>query len=132
MLGLPAVLRRPLAARIARVNEVYDEVHAVYGGIQVDLTQRPEFLTRPYWTIDRMHPSELGHRALAATIADRLVAVGLHCEPPTLAPAGGVPPTWRTELSWMTREGAPWMGRRARDLGPWAIKAAAGRVRAGR
>jgi lysophospholipase L1-like esterase len=132
VLGLPPVLRRPLAARIARVNEVYDEIHAVYGSIQVDLSLRPEILTRPYWSIDRLHPSERGHRALAGAFADRLVTVGLHCEPPGLTPEGGVPPTWRTDLAWMTREGAPWMGRRARDLGPWAIRAAAGRVRVGR
>jgi lysophospholipase L1-like esterase len=129
VLGLPALLRRPLAARIARVNDVYEEIHAVYGGIQVDLSLRPEILTRPYWSIDRMHPSERGHRALATAFADRLVTVGLPCERPGLAPAGGCPPTWRTELAWITREGAPWMGRRARDLGPWAIKTAAGRVR---
>jgi lysophospholipase L1-like esterase len=129
VLGLPSVLRRPLAARIEHVNAVYDEVHAVYGGIQVDLSARPEILTRPYWSIDRLHPSERGHRSLAAAFAQRLGAVGLQCEPPDLAPAGGCPPTWRTDLAWMTREGAPWMGRRARDLGPWAIRAAAGRVR---
>jgi lysophospholipase L1-like esterase len=131
VLGLPGVLRRPLAARIARVNEVYDEIHAGYGGIQVDLTLRPEILTRPHWSIDRMHPSERGHRALATEFADRLSTVGLPCEPPGLEPAGGCPPTWRTELAWITREGAPWVGRRARDLGPWAIKTAAGRVRLG-
>jgi lysophospholipase L1-like esterase len=128
VLGLPTVLRRPLAARIARVNETYDEIHAVYGGIQVDLGLRPEIVTRPYWSIDRLHPSERGHRALAAAFAERLGAAGLPCVSPDLKPAGGCPPTWRTDLAWMTREGAPWMGRRARDLGPWAIKAAAMRV----
>lgn len=131
VLGLPWLLRRPLAARIATVNAVYEEIHAIYGGIQVDLTLRPEILTRPYWLVDRMHPSELGHRALAAAFGARLRTVGLHCEPPGLAPEGGSPSTWRTDLAWMTREGAPWMGRRARDLGPWAIRAAAGRVRSG-
>jgi lysophospholipase L1-like esterase len=131
VLGLPAVLRRPLAARIERVNEVYAEIHAVYGGIQVDLALRPEIVTRPYWSIDRLHPSERGHRALAAAFAKRLGGAGLRCVPPDLEPAGGCPPNWRTDLAWMTREGAPWMGRRARDLGPWAIRAAAGRVRLG-
>ncbi len=131
VLGLPLVLRRPLVARLDRVNAVYEEIHAVYGGVQIDLGLRPEVLTRPYWSVDRMHPSERGHRALAAAFADRMAGVGLHCEPPGLDPDGGSPSTWRTDLAWMTREGAPWMGRRARDLGPWAIKAAAGRVRAG-
>ena len=30
----------------------------------------------------------------------------------------------RQDVAWMVREGAPWVGRRARDLGPWAVRAA--------
>ena len=44
--GLPGVLRRPLAARIEAVNRVYDEVHATYGGLRVDLATCPEVLVR--------------------------------------------------------------------------------------
>lgn len=132
VLGLPAVLRRPLASRIDVVNAAYDEVHAVYGGIQVDLSLRPEILARANWSIDRMHPSERGHRALAGAFAERLPALGWGCEPPGLDPHGGCRATWRTDVAWMTRQGAPWMGRRARDLGPWALRTAAVRVRAGR
>ena len=40
--GLPALLRRPLAARIETVNRIYDEIHATYGGIRLDLATRPE------------------------------------------------------------------------------------------
>jgi hypothetical protein len=74
--------------------------------------------------VDRLHPSELGHRALARGYADLLVAAGLGFEPPSVDPQGGRPVGWRQDVTWMVREGAPWVGRRARGLGPWAVRMA--------
>jgi lysophospholipase L1-like esterase len=122
--GLPGVLRRPLHARIEVVNAVYDEVHATFGGHRIDLATRLDVLDRSFWSVDRLHPSELGHRALARAYADLLVATGLEFDPPSLEPAGGAPLGWREELAWLVTEGAPWVGRRARDLGPWAVRMA--------
>ena len=122
--GLPGVLRRPLFARIEAVNRVYDEVFETYGGRRVDLAADPAVYVRSFWSVDRLHPSELGHRAMARAYAGELAAVGLTFEPPPLAPSGGVPGGWRDDVTWMVREGAPWMGRRARDLGPWALRMA--------
>lgn len=122
--GLPGVLRRPLFARIESVNRVYDEVYATYGGLRVDLAANPAVFVRDFWSVDRLHPSELGHRALARAYADALAGTGLTFEPPALTPSGGQPCGWRQDVSWMVREGAPWMGRRARDLGPWALRMA--------
>lgn len=122
--GLPGMLRRPLAARIEAVNRVYDEVHARYGGLRLDLATRPEVAYRQFWSVDRLHPSELGHRTLARCFADLLATEGLGCEPPGLEPEGGFDPSWRRDLAWMFAEGAPWVGRRARDLGPWAVRMA--------
>ena len=130
--GLPGVLRRPLAARIEAVNRVYDEVHATYGGVRLDLATRPEVLTRRFWSVDRLHPSELGHRALASFYADLLRAEGLACGSPSLEPEGGYDPSWRRDLAWMVAEGGPWVGRRARDLAPWAVRMAMTEVTAGR
>jgi len=130
--GLPGVLRRPLAARIEVVNRVYDEIHATYGGLRLDLAAHPEVGTRRFWSVDRLHPSEAGHRALAHAYAGLLAQQGLEFEPPGLAAEGGCDPTWRRDLAWMVVEGAPWVGRRARDLGPWAVRMAlADRARVG-
>lgn len=126
--GLPGVLRRPLAARIEVVNRVYDEVHATYGGIRLDLATRPEVGAREFWSVDRLHPSELGHRALAHAYAELLAATGLAFELPGREPRGGYEPSWRRDLQWMVAEGAPWVGRRARDLGPWAVRMALAEV----
>jgi lysophospholipase L1-like esterase len=130
--GLPGVLRRPLAARIETVNRIYDEVHATYGGLRLDLATRPEVTTRAFWSVDRLHPSELGHRALARLYADLLAGTGLEFEPPALEPEGGPDQSWRRDVAWMVTEGAPWFGRRARDLGPWAVRMALSEVSAGR
>ena len=118
VLGLPGPLRRPLQARLAVVNAVYDEVHATYGGHRVDLGARADVTTRAFWSVDRLHPSELGHRALARAHADLLGTAGLVFERPSLEPCGGVPQGWRDDVSWLVRQGVPWVGRRARDLTP--------------
>jgi lysophospholipase L1-like esterase len=122
--GLPGFLRRPLHARIEVVNQVYDEVYARFGGHRIDLAARPDVLERAFWSVDRLHPSELGHRALARAYADQLAATGLDFELPSLEPAGGLPLSWRHDLAWLVTEGAPWIGRRAKDLGPWAVRMA--------
>ncbi len=122
--GLPRLLRRPLQQRIEAVNEVYDEVHATYGGVRVDLAGWPEVRRREFWSVDRLHPSELGHRALARAFAAELAAVGWSVVPPAAVADGLHVPSWRTDLAWMVSEGAPWVGRRARDLAPWAARAA--------
>ncbi len=122
--GLPGVLRRPLFRRIEFLNEVYDEIRAAYGGIQVDLSAHPEVASREFWSVDRLHPSELGHRALARAFAEHLRGHGFHFAPPSEERDGGYVPNWRSDLSWMVTQGAPWVGRRARDLGPWAARMA--------
>lgn len=122
--GLPGVLRRPMLARIEAVNAAYDEVHATYGGLRVDLAAQPHVYDRTSWSIDRLHPSERGHRALACAFAGLLQAEGLDFALPSRDPSGGYEPNWRRDLAWMVTEGAPWVGRRARDLGPWAMRLA--------
>jgi lysophospholipase L1-like esterase len=123
-IGLPGVLRRPMLARIEAVNAVYDEVYATYGGLRVDLAAQPGIFRRESWSIDRLHPSELGHRALACSFAGLLHQEGLAFAAPSPEPCGGYEPSWRRDLAWMATEGVPWMGRRARDLGPWAVRLA--------
>jgi lysophospholipase L1-like esterase len=120
VLGLPAVLRRPLWRRIEVVNSAYDAAHAAYGGIRVDLTSEPVVYERAFWSIDRLHPSEFGHRRLASAFATALQARGYSlCCPGTACSAV---PRRGQELWWLARQGLPWLGRRANDLVPWAVR----------
>jgi hypothetical protein len=60
----------------------------------------------------------LGARAFADELASRGVPIGV---PPALACAGQAPSRW-DDAVWMVKEGVPWLGRRARDLTPWAAR----------
>lgn len=124
VLPLPAPLRRRLSHRIDELNSAWDDVHATYGGVRVDLARLPEALDRRFWAVDRMHPSELGHRSLSRAFATGLRAAGVAVEPPSADCSGGIAPNWRRDARWILAEGAPWIGRRARDLGPWAARLA--------
>lgn len=124
LVGLPGAVRRPLSARLAAVNAAYDQVHATYGGFRVDLDEHPEVQERDCWSVDRLHPSERGHRLLARAYAAQLREAGYRLELPSLECSGGLERSWRRDVRWICVEGGPWMGRRARDLGPWAAQLA--------
>ncbi|HET6298953.1 MAG TPA: SGNH/GDSL hydrolase family protein [Kribbella sp.] len=120
--GLPSWLRRPLWQRIEQVNNAYDDLHARFGGIRIDMADYPEVYRRDFWSVDRLHPGERGHRRLARAFADELALRGFRIAvPPDLECAGQTPTKW-ADAVWMVREGVPWLGRRASDLTPWAAK----------
>lgn len=123
--GLRGLLARALQRRIEVLNDVYDEIHDRFGGLRVDLHQHPGAYDREFWSVDRLHPSELGHRALSHEFAALLDAAGLSFTPPALE-LDGDPATLFTELRSLAVEGAPWVARRVRDLGPSAGRSALG------
>jgi lysophospholipase L1-like esterase len=114
--GLPALVGRHMRQRVDVLNAIYDEIHETYGGLRVDLAAHPGIYDLDFWSIDRLHPSELGHRALAHEFAAVLDDHGLVFEAPELELDGEL--TRLQELRWLVSEGAPWIGRRARDLAP--------------
>jgi lysophospholipase L1-like esterase len=122
--GLPRWMGRPLWQRIEQVNLAYDDLYTRYGGIRLDMADFPEVYRRDFWSIDRMHPGELGHRKLARMFADRLPAHGVQIAvPPDLGCAHQPPSKW-ADTVWMVKEGVPWLGRRAGDLVPFAARMA--------
>lgn len=119
MLGLPRVAAGALHRRIATLNDIYRDVHSRHGGVLVDLSSGP--LDRAHFTIDRLHPSELGHRTIAGSAAQALESVGYRCAPPALV-RDGWPMSRVEEVRWMATDVVPWIGRRTRELGPWAAR----------
>jgi lysophospholipase L1-like esterase len=115
--GLPGFLARPMGRRIHDLNAIYDEIHAIWGGLQVDLASHAGIYDRKFWSIDRLHPSELGHRALAHEFSALLDQHGLTFDPPALE-LDGDPTTRLGELRSLVIGGVPWLARRVRDLGP--------------
>jgi lysophospholipase L1-like esterase len=74
---MPNSLRRALRARITDLNAIMDAVvHRHEIGV-VDLDHLPGVYDRVMWSVDRLHPSELGHRRLARAFAQRLAEAGV-------------------------------------------------------
>ena len=121
MLGLPAALARPLARRIHAVNSVMDDVTDQFGTLVFDAASDPETYDRRMWSVDRLHPSERGHRLIAGRFYDQLAAAGLPLGPRPDAEPSSPPPTRRAQAAWMATKGTGWVIRRSTDLVPYLL-----------
>jgi lysophospholipase L1-like esterase len=119
---LPGPLRRALASRIGALNEILDAVGARHRIGVIDLGQVPGIYAPAAWAVDRLHPSELGHRLLARALAAQLAALGtaVHQEV-SLQCAGGRTPGRVARWAWLLFKGLPWLIRRGKDLVPYAL-----------
>lgn len=119
---LPGPIRRALANRIGALNAILDRVGERHGAGVIDLDQVEGIYDTKAWAIDRLHPSELGHRLLARAFADVLAAKGttVHQEV-SLQCAGGRNPSKLARWAWLLFKGLPWLVRRGRDLVPYAL-----------
>lgn len=122
---LPGPLRRALCERIGELNGVIDGVVAKHGIGRLDLHTLPGGYRRDTWAVDRLHPSEVGHRMLAKGFAQLLEDAGFAVpNPVSMAPAGGREITVAHHLLWLLLKGLPWLWRRSSDLVPYAISIA--------
>jgi len=120
---LPGPLRRILSERIAELNAVFDVVARRHNARIVDLGALPGIYYPTAWSIDRLHPSELGHRILAKAMADCVGEAGLATGEVSLVCAGGlVVSTWQ-HVGWLIVKGIPWLVSRSRDLVPHFVGA---------
>jgi lysophospholipase L1-like esterase len=135
---LPAPLRRALWRRVVALNGavdgvVADAVVAESGaGIGVlDLDELPGGYEPAAWAIDRLHPSELGHRILAAGLVALASDAGFAVPGRvSLQCGGGREVTALHRAAWLVFKGVPWLVRRGRDLGPVILQGLAGELRA--
>ncbi|WBB68146.1 SGNH/GDSL hydrolase family protein [Micromonospora sp. WMMD812] len=125
MFGLPATLARPLARRIAAVNAITDHAASLYRTVHFDTAGHPDTYRPGMWSVDRLHPSERGHRLLAASYADLLRERGVPVHRrPDLEP-GNAPPSRRAQVAWLAVEGTKWIRARCTDLVPQLLWLAA-------
>ncbi len=119
---LPGPLRRALHRRITELNAVIDDVVARHRIDCLDLDTMPGGYDRSTWSVDRLHPSEVGHRLLAHHFVRMLAARGFTApHPVSLASAGGREITRFHCFLWLVFKGLPWLCSRGRDLIPYAI-----------
>ncbi|GHF38761.1 lysophospholipase L1-like esterase [Amycolatopsis bartoniae] len=118
---LPGPLYRALKARIDELNAAIDGVVRHHGVPCLDLGSMPGAYDLSAWSVDRLHPSELGHRMLAAGLTGLLAAAGIAvAEPVSLVCSGGIRPRTVDHVGWLVVKGLPWLWRRGRDLLPYA------------
>ncbi|MFD6417914.1 SGNH/GDSL hydrolase family protein [Streptomyces sp. NPDC060194] len=127
LIGLPAPLARPLARRQRAVNAVVHELSRRYDAVHLHAASPPpgpEFRSG-----DRLHPSERGHRRLAAGFHVLLSARGLAPGPrPRLEPDRPAPA--RAASLWLlATTGTGWVLRRCGDLLPQLLLLAAAEIR---
>jgi len=118
MFGLPGALARPLARRMRAVNAAVDEVARRYGTVHLDAARDPATYERCYWSVDRLHPNERGHRLIACRFHALLAAAGFPVGPGPDPEPSSPPPGRLAEVGWMATKGTAWLVRRSRDLVP--------------
>jgi lysophospholipase L1-like esterase len=118
MFGLPGALARPLARRMRAVNAAVDEVARRHGTVHLDTARDPATYERCYWSVDRLHPNERGHRLMACHFHALLAAAGFPVGPGPDPEPSSPPPTRLAEVGWMATKGTAWLVRRSRDLVP--------------
>ena len=118
MFGLPKSLAKPLGRRVRAVNEALDEVAARYGTLHLDAARDPAIYERHYWSVDRLHPNERGHRFMACQFHALLAAAGYPLGPGPDPEPSTAPPSRMAEFGWMATKGTMWLARRSRDLVP--------------
>jgi lysophospholipase L1-like esterase len=118
---LPGPLRRALHQRIELLNHAADQVVAQRGALCLDLHLMSGAYDNATWSVDRLHPSELGHRMLASGYADQLSRAGIAVPHPVgRTRSGGQELTTADHVAWLVCRGLPWLVRRSRDLVPHA------------
>ncbi|WP_165990236.1 SGNH/GDSL hydrolase family protein, partial [Streptomyces sp. YIM 98790] len=125
MLRLPAAVARPLARRMRSVNELVHQLSRRHRALHAHFAEHPVAGDRACWSVDRLHPSERGHRLLAREFHALLTARGLTATPPPADRTDQPPPTAAADLRWMATRGARWALDRSRDLLPGLLRLAA-------
>jgi lysophospholipase L1-like esterase len=118
MLGLPRVLARPVAARAHQINAVMDVIAARFGTLHFDAASDEDAYDPRMWAVDRLHPSERGHRMIARRFHALLAESGYPVGPPPGAEPTSPPPTRTMEFAWLATKGTAWVIRRSTDLVP--------------
>ncbi|MFE1935488.1 SGNH/GDSL hydrolase family protein [Streptomyces sp. NPDC059474] len=125
MLGLPSALARPLGRRMRAVNTVVHALSQRYEAVHVELGDHSWVAERRAWSVDRLHPSELGHRLLAREFHSALRARSIATGAPPSLELDGIAPSRAASAWWMATRGTRWIADRCTDLLPGLVALAA-------
>ncbi|MGP3981812.1 SGNH/GDSL hydrolase family protein [Streptomyces sp. KR80] len=125
LLGLPALLARPLARRMQAVNTVVHALSHRYAALHLHAAARPWLTDRAAWSVDRLHPNEFGHRLLAREFHALLAGSGFTDSPPPSTVPDTEGPGRLAQAWWMATRGTQWVVARCQDLLPNLLRLAA-------
>jgi hypothetical protein len=108
-----------------------DAVAERFGTIHFDAAGDAQVYDPRMWAVDRLHPSERGHRLIAYRFHAMLEAAGHRVGPPPDTEPGNPPPTRLAEFAWLATKGTAWVLRRSTDLVPNLLAMAATEWRTG-
>jgi lysophospholipase L1-like esterase len=131
MLKVPEVLARPLARRADEVNDVMDAIAQRFGTLHFDAARDPETYDPRMWAVDRLHPSERGHRLIARRFHALLEEAGFPVGEAPGAEPMNPPPSRLAQFAWMATKGTAWVARRSTDLVPGLLALAFAEWRSG-
>ncbi len=118
MLHLPDVLARPLATRADVLNGIIDRTAERFGTLHFDAAGDALVYDPRMWAVDRLHPSERGHRHIARRFHALLADAGHLVGPPPGAEPTNEPPSRAEQVAWLATKGTAWVVRRSTDLVP--------------
>jgi len=125
MFTLPGSLARPLARRVTAVNAIADGLAARFSTVHFDADNHADTYQPAMWSVDRLHPSERGHRMLARAFAELLAARGFPVHAVPGAEPTNRPPSRVAQAAWLATRGTKWVLDRSTDLLPSLIALAA-------
>jgi lysophospholipase L1-like esterase len=131
MLGMPGLLARPLARRAHQVNAVMDQMAERFGTLHFDAATDSAAYDPAMWAVDRLHPSERGHRLIARRFHALLAEAGHRMGAAPGAEPVNQPPSKAEQLAWMATKGTAWVARRSTDLVPSLLAMAFAEWRSG-
>ncbi len=126
---LPRAVADVMARRAHAVNAALSAAAAPTGALVLDGAVIFTAAGSSAWHVDRIHPSQRGHRELAAAAVGTLVPRWPQLA--AISPAAATP-ALHARLWWLTRRGLPWAARRSRDLLPQVVAVVASELRANR
>lgn len=107
-----ARMLRFLRLRTAVFNAHLASIADRHGCLLLDLWGLAPLRDRAAWSEDKIHPSTLGHLAIARAAATRLGATAIPAHPDEeVAVASEI-----SAFDWVRRHGLPWLGRRLRRV----------------
>jgi lysophospholipase L1-like esterase len=118
MFRLPEGLARQFARRMGAINTLAETIAAKHDTVHFDPMTRPDIYDRLMWSVDRLHPSERGHRMLARNFALRLAERGVPVHTVPGEEPLNKPPSRVATTLWMATQGTAWLIRRSTDLLP--------------